>query len=81
MFHRAPDLHALIAGNIAPADGRNSGCTNDTDRVAAGIISGAYTLGPGVKVGAAVVAWNGWGDDGNENFDGISFQLGTGLNF
>lgn len=72
---------ALIEGNIAPADGRNSGCTNDTDRVAAGQVGGSYTLGPGVKVQAAAQAWSGWGDDGNENFDGIGFTAGTALNF
>ena len=75
------NLALLVVGGNAPANGRGTGCTSDTDRVAAGMVSGSYTLGPGVKVGAQVTAWNGWGDDGNENFDGISFQMGTGLNF
>ncbi len=64
-----------------PVNGANSGCTNDADQVVAGEIGGAYTLGPGVTIGAAVHGWRGWGDDGNENFDGVAFTMGTALSF
>jgi outer membrane protein OmpU len=53
----------------------------DSDKVLAGEISGKYTLGPGVAISAGVQGWRGWGDDGNENFDGVAFFMGTGLSF
>ncbi len=53
----------------------------DTDTIIAGEIGGAYTLGPGVTIGAAVQGWHGSGDDGNENFDGVVFTMGTALSF
>lgn len=53
----------------------------DSDKVLAGEVSGKYTLGPGVAISAGVQGWRGWGDDGNENFDGVAFTVGTGLSF
>ncbi len=54
---------------------------NEQIEVVAGEIGGADTLGPGVTIGAAVQGWRGWGDDGNENFDGVAFTMGTALSF
>jgi predicted porin len=53
----------------------------DTDQVVAGELSGTYTLGPGVSVMGVIQAVRGWGDDGNENYDGVGFGLGTRLGF
>jgi hypothetical protein len=71
---------ALQTSNV-PVNGANTGCTNDADQRVAGEIGGAYTLGPGVTIAAAVQGWRGWGDDGNENFDGVAFTMGTALSF
>ena len=62
-------------------DGTTLSCETDADKVVAGEIGGSYTLGPGVTIGAAVQGWRGWGDDGNENFDGVAFTMGTALSF
>ncbi len=53
----------------------------DSDRVAAAEVAGSYTLGPGVKVAAAVQGMHTWGDDPDEDFDGIAFTIGTALSF
>jgi len=76
-----PTVHQGLLTTNTPQNGANSGCTNDADQVVAGEIGGAYTLGPGVTIGAAVQGWRGWGDDGNENFDGVAFTMGTSLSF
>ncbi|MFQ5955429.1 MAG: porin [Kiloniellales bacterium] len=72
--------NTLLSANT-PADGTNSGCTNDADQVVAGELGGSYALGPGIKAAAALHGWTGWGNDGNENFSGVAFTVGTGLRF
>ena len=81
-------IHQNLIAGLNPAgtagavgNGNNRGCTSDADQVVAGEIGGAYTLGPGVTIGAAVQGWRGWGDDGNENFDGVAVTMGPALSF
>ena len=44
-------------------------------------LGGSYALGPGIRLSGALQGVHGWGDDGNENFDGIAFTAGTSLNY
>ena len=57
------------------------GPDKDSDRVVAGEVGGAYTLGPGVKVAAALQGMHTWGDEADEDFDGIALTIGTALSF
>ena len=65
---------------VTNEDGNND-TNKDSDKVVAAHVSGSYTLGPGVTAVAGVQGTRGWGDDGNENFDGVVFSMGTALSF
>ena len=75
-YGAGPWLFGVQLGGYLNEDG-----VGDDDTTAAAEVGGTYTLGPGVKVSAGVQGWKGWGDDGNENFDGVAFTMGTGLSF
>lgn len=71
----------LVGGMIGYTEDEDGGGANDTDSIISAMLGGTYTLGPGVRVAGGIEAWRGEGDDGNENFDGIAFTMGTRLSF
>ena len=80
-YGAGPWLVGTGVAYVTNEDGQTDTNNKDSDKVVAAHISGAYTLGPGVTAVAGVQGTKGWGDDGNENFDGVVFSIGTALSF